>query len=603
MTYLEPPRPDPKGNPYIEHVKDQYVTRRIGRKDFLRLATCLGVSVPAASLFLAACGGDDEAAAPATPTATVAGGATTGGAEEMDVGGQKVVMGDFGPEVAGTPVRGGTYRIASQVATIDHPHRLSFGYSANILRQSFEYLTYNDRDNIAYPYLLESWDVNETVDVWTLNLRQGIKWSDGKDFTADDVLYNFASWFDPKVGSSVFGLIDQYLTPDGVEKVDTHTVRLNLKHPYVGVPYDLFHYPAQIIPQGWEPPDVEAGESLVPKVIGTGPYLLQEFEVGQRARVTRNPEYWQAGRDGQPLPYIEEITWTDLGPDVAAHTAALEGGQVDTIFELGPDVYQQFKDDDRFWALTLETAQCNLYRMRVDMEPFTDVNVRTAFKLLQDRPTILNTSYFGLGTPNFDAHFAPSHPDFVQKEIPDQQIEEAKRLLAESEVWQAWGNKPLKMTAKNDTRAEPIMAELYQQAAQQAGIAIELDVRPASNYWPEWNNYHFGVTSWGHRPLATMVNALAYTKAALPTKDAPGGWNETRWTNDEFERLLNQATATVDIEERKQITSQMEDIQIAEAGIGVAYFWDGFQLDTRRVKGNLGHPFNWSLVTRAWIEE
>jgi ABC-type transport system substrate-binding protein len=219
VTYLEPPRPNPKGNPYIEHVKDQYVTHKISRKQFMQLATALGVSVPAASMFLAACGGDDDAAAPpaAEPTATEAGATTGEAAATEQIGGMDVVMGKYGPEAAGTPVRGGTYRIASQIAEIDHPHRLAWGYTANVLRQSFEYLTIYDRDSIAYPYLLESWDVNDTVDVWTLNLRQGVKWHDGKDFTADDVLYNFKSWFDPKVGSSVFGLIVQYMKPAGVE--------------------------------------------------------------------------------------------------------------------------------------------------------------------------------------------------------------------------------------------------------------------------------------------------------------------------------------------------------------------------------------------------
>src|SRR5207244_519107 len=140
---------------------------------------------------------------------------------------------------------------------------------------------------------------------------------------------------------------------------------------------------------------------------------------------------------------------------------------------------------------------------------------------------------------------------------------------------------------KNDTREEPVMAELFKRSAAQAGVNIKLDIRPASQYWPEWNNYFFGITSWGPRPLGTMVNALAYTKAALPTKDAPGNWNETRWTNDEFERLLNQATATVDIEERKKLTSRMEDIQIAEAGFGLPYFTNVFGIDAKRVIGNI----------------
>jgi peptide/nickel transport system substrate-binding protein len=401
----------------------------------------------------------------------------------------------------------------------------------------------------------------------------------------------------------VYGLIVQYMSPDGVEKVDDLTVRLNFDKPYVGLPYDLYHYPAMIIPNNWEPPDLEAGEQLQPLVIGTGPYLLAELKTGEGARVTRNPEYWGMGRDGQPLPYIDEIVWTDLGTDSAPQQAALDSGQVDSIFGPGPEGYQRFGQDDRFRTILINTAQTFVIRMRVDQEPFTDVNVRTAFKLLQDRENILNTAYFGLGETNFDAHFAPAHPDYVEKEIPAQNIEEAKRLLAESSVWQAWGNKQIEMTAKNDTRAEPIICEQFKRAADQAGINLKLNVLPATTYWPEWNNYHFGVTGWAHRPLATMVNALAYTKAALPTADAPGNWNETRWTNDQFEQLLKDATATIDIEERKQITSQMEDIQIAESGIGLPFFFSTINIDAKRIVGNLGHVNDYLQGSRAWIEE
>jgi peptide/nickel transport system substrate-binding protein len=579
VTYLEPPRPDPKGNPMLEHVKDQYVTGKMSRRQFMRYSTLLGMSVGAAGTFLAACGGAEggEGAAPKQ---------TEGGKADLS-----------------KAKRGGTYRIGSEIIEVDHPHRLSWVQSSNVLRQVNEYLTITDSENVTHPYLLEKWEVNDGADVWTLHLRQGIKWTDGKDLTTDDVYWNFQSWFDPEVGSSVLGLLGPYLDLNGVEKVDKYTIRLNLKAPQIAVPEHLYHYPAQILQQGYEPPDLKKGESLAARTIGTGPFIMKEFKVGGGAHVVRNPNYWRKAPDGKPLPFLDEIVWTDLGAESAPYFAALDSGQLDSMY--GPDVegFQHFKDKSGFQVERVQTAQTALIRMRVDMEPFTDKDVRNAFKLVQPREEMANTAYFGAVDLGHDAHFAPADPDYVKKEIPPQDIEQAKALLAGSVVWKKWGRRPVKMTYKNDTRFEPVMAEIFQRSAKEAGIEIALDQRPATEYWPRWNHYHFGITQWTHRPLNTMVNALAYTKEALPPDEKSGNWNETRWTNDEFLGLLDKANATVDLDERLGLISQMEDIQADDGGIGLPMFYNIFNVVANRVKNHRGHPTDYLQVTEAWVDE
>jgi peptide/nickel transport system substrate-binding protein len=589
MRYVKPPKPDPDDSPLLDHVKWQYATKRMSRSEFMRYATLLGMSVGAAGAFIAGCGGDaDEAVGPpAAPPEAAPTPAETEPAAPAE----------------GTPVRGGTYRIASSLIEVDHPARLSWVQTSNVLRQVNEYLTITDKENVTHPYLLEKWEVSDDAKTWTLILRQGIMFSNGQELDSDDVLFNFQQWFSEKIGSSVLGLLGPFLDLNGVEKVDKYTVRLNLKQPTIAIPEFLYHYPAQILHKSYTIPDIKAGESLVDHTIGTGPFILKELVFGERARVERNPNYWQQAPDGQPLPYFDEIVWTDLGTESAPQVTAVLEGQVDSMFGPGPDELQQFQDNPDLEVARTQTMQSAVMRMRTDKEPFTDKDVRNAFKLVVDRQEMANLAYFGAVDLGHDAHFAPANADYVEKPIPPQDIERAKQLLAGSQAWQQWGNKPITLTVKNDTFFEPVMAETFQRQAKQAGINIEIDVRPASEYWPKWNHYHFGYTQWTHRPLNTMLQLLAYTKEAVPPNEQSGNWNETRWVNDEFLRLLSQANATPDLEERLPLVSQMEDIQAEDGGIGLQMFFNVFAVNNKKVKGVPAHPTDYLQINEAWIGE
>ena len=580
MTYLDPPRPDANDNEMLDHVKWQYATGRMSRRQFMRYSTLLGMSVTAASTFLAACGGGDEEEQGAAPQRKETG--------KVDLSKAK---------------RGGTYRVGAQIEEVDHPHRLDWVTSRNVLAQANEYLTFTDAENITHPYLLERWEVNDRADVWTLHLRKGIKFTDGKELTTDDVVWNFQSWFDPNVGSSVLGLLEPFMSANDVEKVDQYTLRLNLKAPTMSIPEFLYHYPAQILKKGFEPPDLKKGESLAARTVGTGPFIIEEFKVGGGARAVRNPNYWRKAPDGQPLPFLDEVVWTDLGSERAPYVSAIQSGQIDTIYNLGPEQYAALKDDPNLETKVAKSIETALFRMRIDKEPFTDKDVRNAFKIVQPRQEMANTAYFGLVDLGHDAHFGPADPDYVEKPIPEQDIEKAKQLLAGSSTWQEWGNKPIKLTYKTDTRHEPVEAEVFQRAAEQAGINIQLDQRPPTDYWPRWNHYDFGITSWAHRPLNTMVNLLAYTKAAVPPNEKSGNWNETRWVNDEFESLLSQANATPDLKERLDLISRMEDIQADDGAIGVPMFFASLDLDTKRIKNRIAHPTDYLIATETWIDE
>ncbi|MEK7324483.1 MAG: ABC transporter substrate-binding protein, partial [Chloroflexota bacterium] len=190
-------------HPGVYEVQGQLKQGRMSRREFLRLATLLGVSLPAAQV-LAACG------TPATPTAAPATTAPTSAVK-----------------------RGGTLRYGNQIKAIDHPARYEWiGPDANITRFVNEYLTETDDQNITHPYLVEKWDASDDLKTWTLHLRQGIQWfKDGKDleeFVGDHVKFNFEQWLNPDTKSSIAGLWSGFLTTANIEVADKYTVVLHL---------------------------------------------------------------------------------------------------------------------------------------------------------------------------------------------------------------------------------------------------------------------------------------------------------------------------------------------------------------------------------------
>ncbi len=562
-----------EAHPYIPELKDLYQRGRISRREFLRYATLLGMSSVAAGTFVAGCASPTPApAAPAATAVPVAPAAPVATAV---------------PVVAG-PKRGGTLTVASRVQRIDHPARFSWIEGVNQMRQVCEYLTYSGYDNITVPWLLEKWEASADVKEWTLYLQKGIKFNDGQEFTADDVIFNLGQWLDPDVGSSMLGLMS-YLQPANIEKVDEYTVKLYLDAPQIAVPEHLFHYPAMIVPKTFE-------GDITKQPVGTGPFLLEEYIETERCVLRRRPDYYRMGADGQSLPYLDKLVYLDLGEDPAARISAIRSGQVDNIFNPNGDEWQAIKDVPELKVYATPTAQTFVIRMRVDKEPWTDNRVRQALKKCIDRQKMLDLAWYGEGVLGHDAHVAPVHPAYCEKPIPAYDPEGAKKLLADAGYPNGL---EVELTAQQ-ARAEPAMAQVLKESAAAAGLNINLNLVPSSQYWDVWTEVPLGITIWAHRPLDTMVLALAYTADA---EGKPVAWNETAWTDEEFTKLLKQAEETLDIEKRRALMCQLEDIQQERGSVGIPFWTSVWYIAHKKLQNVAAHPTNYDILYEAWIDE
>jgi len=232
--------------------------------------------------------------------------------------------------------------------------------------------------------------------------------------------------------------------------------------------------------------------------------------------------------------------------------------------------------------------------MRVDLEPWDDNRVRSALKMCQDREQILQLSYFGEGALSLDAHVAPIHPEYCEQPIPPYDPEGALALMEEYAAEKGI-ELPIKvvLSTKNDQN-EPEIAQALKELALPGGFDIELDITEPDGYWDRWTEVPLGITSWTHRPLGTMVLPLAYIAEAI------GAWNETRWADEEFETLLRQAEATLDVEARREIMCQIQTIMQERGPIGNSYWKNVWNITHERFQGIEAHPTAYDFFYEVW---
>ena len=317
---------------------------------------------------------------------------------------------------------------------------------------------------------------------------------------ADDVIWNIRHWLNPDAGSSMAAALD-FLSPEGVEKVDDLTIKLRLDRPNADVLLSFYDYPSMIAPEGgWK--DFYSGNPA--DAVGTGPFMMEEFTPDERMVLVRNPNYWRKGDDGKALPYVDKVIVT-AGWDDAARLAALIGGEADLLSPGDGIIEELEKYPDEINIQSFTTGWITPIVMRVDMAPFDDVRVRTALKLVQDRKQIQE-----LVQPKGQVAYDHWIPTSAAAYCPDtdsdgraQDIERAKALLAEAGYADGL---EIELSTPDDV-FRPAFAQVYKEMAAKAGINISINMLPSSAFWDQWQDWPFSVSGWNGRIPATNGSA------------------------------------------------------------------------------------------------
>jgi peptide/nickel transport system substrate-binding protein len=484
-------------------------------------------------------------------------------------------------DTAGRPKRGGTLKVGVTSGgsddTVDPGIWTTNADGVRVYQLFNSLLAFNTNAQPVYA-LAEEVTPNSTATEWTIRLKRGIEWHNGKDLTVDDVLFTFNRIVNPKLpleGAPNLRALDLA----SAKKLDSLTVRIPCQTPFSAFKEVLPCYQYMIVPVGFDPKHP----------IGTGPFKFKSFTPGLQSTFVRNNNYWQTG-----LPYVDSVVISDVS-DESTQVDGLQSGAYDAIDALSYASVAAVKSGGGQIVVS-EGGSYTPFTMRVDEYPFNDRRVVQAFRLVIDRPAMMRTIFGPYGILGndvfgiFDVDYDHSMPQ------RNADIDQAKFLLKQA------GRENLTVTlTTSDIAAGAISAAtIFAEQAKAAGITVQLQQVPVTTlYGPDYEKWLFAQDIWTYYPYQPNASEVA----------VPGApFNECHVKDPAYDRLFTELSRTLDPALRRELTHELmlRDYDGYSSGYMIPHFVpaiDGYSSRTHgMVTSKTSVPFGCFDLQSIWLD-
>jgi peptide/nickel transport system substrate-binding protein len=466
--------------------------------------------------------------------------------------------------------------ISTSLNTLD-PMMVTTGDEYIYANLAFNGLARMREDLVVEPDLAESWSFSDDLKRWTFRLRRGVKFHDGQEMVADDVVASFRRLLDPAGTSPVRS---QYDMVESVSAPDAATVVFQLTIPYGGLADILTDRQVKIVPRS-------AAAQLATQPIGTGPFKFVSYTAGDRLVLARHPAYFEPG-----LPKVDGVELRII-PEMSVKIAALQAGDIDILWDLPLEQVKPLSNRAELRVDSIPTASWDGAILNNAIPPFNDKRVRQAFHLAVDKKEVVELTLFGQGVETISP-IPPSHPFYAKDVVvPKADPAAARKLLAEA--GHPNGIKlPVILPVGRPVRER--LGVTLQQLAKAGGFDLQVQRLPYSSFNAEVS---------GKAPLYIdgFFARPTVDTSLFPFLRSKGSWNERLWhySDDTVDRALDAARLSADPAVQKKNYIDMQAALVANPASFFAYTVNYACAYRKSVGGVKTHPMKWFDLRNATL--
>jgi peptide/nickel transport system substrate-binding protein len=582
----------------LQHLRRQLDDRSVSRRDVLKRGAALGLSAPVIAGLLAACGDDsnDENNAPTSTTGTTDNTPSAGGgAGTPPTGGSPSTSEEASPEATnGGGQRGGAGEVRLlywQAPTILNPHFSQGTKDDEASRVCLEPLAEFGKEGDPVLYLAEEFPtldnggVSEDGKEIVWKLRKGVKWHDGEDFNADDVVFTWQFASNPETAATT---ADTYMRIKNAEKVDDYTVKLTYEQSnpawadaFTGTAGVIL--PEHVFKDHMGSTAHNAPANLDP--VGTGPYKVREFRPGDVVIYDLFPDYWDEGK-----PHFDTVNLKGGGDSAAAARGVLETGEGDwawnvqiepnillTMLDAGEGIVVSYPGSSAE-RIMINFADPNQEVNGAKSEPSTEhplfkhKEARNALALAMRRDVIA-TQLYGAGSKAEQGVTTSNNLNAPERFVSpntswEYDIDKAKEMM--DKVPDAQGYHLLYQTSINSVRQKT--QQIVKEDLEKLGLVVELKAIPSEVFFssdagnPDTDHHFYAdIEMYTNGPTSTYPIAWAQRYRSDDIAQQSNKWsgtNITRYQNPEYDKLHDQARVELDPEKQNELFIKMNDISV-----------------------------------------